>query len=85
MTKEWKVDNTRSQKQQLCSQLRNAVKATHGMLQLIAEPEKELSQSESGKLLKGAFTAAGRAAQMVEELYAVIYSEAWESERKLKE
>jgi hypothetical protein len=55
------------------------------MLQLIAEPERELSQSESEKLLKGAFTTVGRAAQMVEELYAVICSEAWESERKLKE
>jgi hypothetical protein len=72
------MENTKSQKQQLCSRLRNVLIATHGLIQLVAEPEKELSQSESEKALKAAFTSAGRAVQIVEELYAVICSEAWE-------
>ena len=79
------MENTRSQKQQLCSQLRNAVISTHGIIQLIAQPDRELSKGESEKTLRAAFEVAGRAAQIVEELYTVIYSEAWEDGRKHKE
>jgi hypothetical protein len=48
------------------------------------EPDRELSQSESEKVLKGALTQAKLAAQIVGELYAALLSEEREAKERTK-
>ncbi len=70
-----------SRQQLLCYDLGCYVLAILGYVELIVEPDRVLSESESEKVSKQALKFAKLAAQTAKELYEAICSE----ERKAKE
>jgi hypothetical protein len=70
-----KVRNTMPPKKELCYDLQCDVIAIVTLLQLIVEPERELSPAETEKRLKQAFKVAGHATKIVQHLYLAICSE----------
>jgi hypothetical protein len=68
-------DDGWSHRKKLCYDLVCDVTATLGYVQLIVAPDRELSQTESEKVLRAALKNAEITVQRVQELYAILCAE----------